>query len=1182
MSAKVSGTARNLFAVRLHSNVLIKSLWLALAVLVPAATARAATYTVTTLSDTGNGSLRTAMSSAMNDPAGNIVFASGLTGTITLDSSLPNVTLASGSMTITGPAANKLTISGQGKYEIMAIVSGTVNLSGVTISNGYVGTGTGYSADPGVGGAIYMVKGSALNVSNSAFLNNTSALSGGGAIVNDQGTLTVTNTLFLGNVVTAPGFGGAIYNLGPLKVTGSTFAYNEASYGSAILNYYDAQHAITTATISDSTFAYNTVIDPGCPGCGQLGGIDNYAGATLTVTDSTFYGNTNISYPNLGASIANYGTMTLSNNVIVEGVAGQNQCVAAAAPATPCPAVGSAPDASGNFDDMAANLKLLPLGYYGGLTPTMPPPAGSELICGGTTAGAKNANGGTLTSDQRGFGIDPTCATGKVDAGAVQTNYLTVTTTADNGGGTCGASCTLRDAIASANASGHADIQFGAGVTGTITLGSALPALSGTADLIGPGANVLTVSGNNAYPVFNVTTGTLDVTGLTIANGKSASSGGAIENTGGLVTLTNAWLSNNTAASNGGAVDNGGTVLASGTTFSGNKAALGSAIYNAGAVNASYSTYANNAAGNAGGIYNNSGAALTLVSSTLAANTGTTGAGIDSLGSLTLTNSLFDASAACAGTGCATTGAGNVLAATGLAPLGNYGGTVPTVLPQPGSSAICAGSPALVPANALTDQRGFASENITYTGYSATAPCVDAGAVQTNYTSAQFVSAGPYTATANVAGTTPALVASVTENGQNIGGVPVTLTFSGTGSATGLTATTAAGTGATFSGLTVNAGSAPTDSLAIDIPVVGSDVLTAPAVSLTVTGGAKTTPTITTWPTASTLTPGQTLASSTLTGGVASVSGTFAFTNPAIVPPSGTSSQSVTFTPSNTASYNTVVGSVSVTVGTPTSITPYIEVNGGAWQTTTTVTVQYSDSVNLGPQPLTGGSWSWTGPNGYRSTSREIDNIPLTAPSNVFVATYTNPSGIKSTLAFTINVAPTAITPYFQVNGGFWQTATTVTAQYNDSVNLGPQPLTGGSWNWTGPNGYTSTSRQINNVPLTAPVNVFIATYTNPAGVKSTMTFTIRVAPTTITPYLQVGYGWWQNASSTIVFFGPVNLGPQPLTGGSWIWTGPNGFRSTSREIDNIPLFFGYNNYVVTYTNPAGVQSTQTFTILAF
>jgi hypothetical protein len=93
---------------------------------------------------------------------------------------------------------------------------------------------------------------------------------------------------------------------------------------------------------------------------------------------------------------------------------------------------------------------------------------------------------------------------------------------------------------------------------------------------------------------------------------------------------------------------------------------------------------------------------------------------------------------------------------------------------------------------------------------------------------------------------------------------------------------------------------------------------------------------------------------------------------------------------------------------TPTAITPYIQANGAAWQQTTTTAAPANAIVNLGPQPLTGGSWSWTGPNGFTSTSRQISAIPLTLGTDTFVATYTNASGCKSSEPFTIAVSAAA------------------------------------------------------------------------------------------------------------------------------------------------------------------------------
>jgi hypothetical protein len=80
----------------------------------------------------------------------------------------------------------------------------------------------------------------------------------------------------------------------------------------------------------------------------------------------------------------------------------------------------------------------------------------------------------------------------------------------------------------------------------------------------------------------------------------------------------------------------------------------------------------------------------------------------------------------------------------------------------------------------------------------------------------------------------------------------------------------------------------------------------------------KANPIITVIPTATSIGYGQTLDSSILSGGVASVEGLFTFTTPSTAPNAGTASQGVTFRPSNTANYNTATTDVSVTVNQAT------------------------------------------------------------------------------------------------------------------------------------------------------------------------------------------------------------------------------------------------------------------------
>jgi len=76
----------------------------------------------------------------------------------------------------------------------------------------------------------------------------------------------------------------------------------------------------------------------------------------------------------------------------------------------------------------------------------------------------------------------------------------------------------------------------------------------------------------------------------------------------------------------------------------------------------------------------------------------------------------------------------------------------------------------------------------------------------------------------------------------------------------------------------------------------------------------KADPVVDAWPTASAIAFGQTLADSVLSDGAASVPGTFAFDDPALVPALGTTAQAVTFTPDDAANYNAVAGTVDVSV----------------------------------------------------------------------------------------------------------------------------------------------------------------------------------------------------------------------------------------------------------------------------
>ena len=125
--------------------------------------------------------------------------------------------------------------------------------------------------------------------------------------------------------------------------------------------------------------------------------------------------------------------------------------------------------------------------------------------------------------------------------------------------------------MTNANLAGGSTILFA--TSGTITLQSALPAISHDVYMVGPGANTLSVSGNGAYQVFDMqNSATAAISGLTITDGSSGSNGGGIENDGTL-TLTNCTVSDSSASGDGGGINNTGTLTLTASTVSGNTSA---------------------------------------------------------------------------------------------------------------------------------------------------------------------------------------------------------------------------------------------------------------------------------------------------------------------------------------------------------------------------------------------------------------------------------------------------------------------------------------------------------------------------------------------------------------------------------------------------------------------------------
>ncbi len=159
----------------------------------------------------------------------------------------------------------------------------------------------------------------------------------------------------------------------------------------------------------------------------------------------------------------------------------------------------------------------------------------------------------------------------------------------------------------------------------------------------GPGESSLTVSGNNAVTVFDITvvTATVSISGVTIYNGKNASAdGGGILNAGAL-TLTNSVVFSNTAGSNAGGIYTSGMLTLYNVTVVSNTAAgsSGGGIRNDGTAMLTNVTLISNTvpSGGGGGLANLGSA--TLMSVTVRSNTAAGAGGIFTQGPMTITQS---------------------------------------------------------------------------------------------------------------------------------------------------------------------------------------------------------------------------------------------------------------------------------------------------------------------------------------------------------------------------------------------------------------------------------------------------------------------------------------------------------------------------------------------------------------
>ncbi len=85
-------------------------------------------------------------------------------------------------------------------------------------------------------------------------------------------------------------------------------------------------------------------------------------------------------------------------------------------------------------------------------------------------------------------------------------------------------------------------------------------------------------------------------------------------------------------------------------------------------------------------------------------------------------------------------------------------------------------------------------------------------------------------------------------------------------------------------------------------------------------------------------------------------------------------------------------------------LTSYAKINEGEWQETTEIELNSGDDLILGPQPIDQGMWTWTGPQGFTSDTREIFiNDISSGQFGVYTALYTGVPGCTSSVEISVD-----------------------------------------------------------------------------------------------------------------------------------------------------------------------------------
>lgn len=281
--------------------------------------------------------------------------------------------------------------------------------------------------------------------------------------------------------------------------------------------------------------------------------------------------------------------------------------------------------------------------------------------------------------------------------------------------------------------------------------------------------------------------------------------------------------------------------------------------------------------------------------------------------------------------------------------------------------------------------------------------------------------------------------------------------------------------------------------------------------------------------------------------------------------------QTWTFTGGSPATANGT-GPHSVTYASPGIYNVGLVVNAGCnMNVSSSVTISNTAPTSGSNSPICAGqtlnltssggtTYSWSGPNGFTSTQQN-PTIPnaSTAASGTYNVTVTSAGGCVATSSTNVSVS-NAIIPVASSNSPICA---------GQNINLSSSG--GATYNWTGPNGFTSNQQNPTiNGATTLASGSYTVTITSAAGCSDTKTINVIV---NANPTISI--------SSNSPICGGSTLNLTSSGGTTYNWTGPNGFTSIQQNptITNAQVL-GSGTYNLTVTDNNNCLSLSTTNVI--